>query len=347
MPKPEDRKLTPRENYLRVLTGQMPEWVPIYKAYAEGVPENDPLPIAKVFPEILDDPHYKGGGTDCWGVEWVGNPETGWTLMPDTSKFILDDIENWHDVVKAPDISDVDWESMCRKTIEDHWPYDRDQTAMAIYLCTGIFQEMMGILGFTEGLVAMIEEPEESAELCMYMTDFYLDVAKHCMPYIKPDVLIFADDTASAKAPFISEDLYRQILLPCYKKLDEELGIPVQYHCCGLSQNLVSIAKEEIPLIGGWEQAQVMNDLDGFKERWGRDFAIVGGYDAATQELLDPDCPDEAIVESVHRTVDRLAPDGGYIFIGEFFGSVGDESIAHKNAVVMQAARDYCNVFYD
>ena len=357
MPRPEDRKLTPRENYLRLLTGQMPEWVPIYTMGAP-LPDGEDIPIALVTPAVLHDPHGTTIGSgmkgelvpvkDCWGVSWVGSYETGGALLPEPGNFMLEDIEDWHDVVHAPDISDVDWESMCRKTM-DALAFDPTQTAAGLNLYVGTFQEYVGMMGFTEGLVAMIEEPEEAAALCKYINDFYIEVGRKCMPYMDIDALVLMDDSASARAPFMGEDLFRQVLLPCYRDMYEQLaepyGIPVQFHNCGACANYIEICHDEAG-VTAWDPAQTMNDLVGFKEKWGREIALMGGYDAKG-ELLEPDCPDELIVESVHESYDLLAPEGGYAFSAGFVGPADDPKTAHKNQVLMRAAQEYGNTFYD
>ena len=344
MPKPEDRKLTPRENYMRMMTGEMPEWVPIY-TMGMPLPDGEPAPIGLVTPSVLNDPHGLGGGVDCWGVNWVGSYETGGALLPEPNRFILEDIDDWHDVVKAPDISDVDWEQMCKETLENSH-YDFTQTALGLNLYVGTFQEFVGLMGFTEGLIAMIEEPEEVAALCKYMNDFYIEVGKKCWPYMDVDVLVMMDDTCSATAPFMGEDLFRQCLVPCYRDMAEAFQVPVQFHNCGTAAHYIEICHEEAN-VTAWDPAQTMNDLDSFKEKWGRDIAIMGGFNANVGELLDPDCSDEIIIETMRASVDRFAPDGGYAFMGSFVGAVDDEKVARKNLVLKRAAQEYCNTFYD
>ena len=73
-------------------------------------------------------------------------------------------------------------------------------------LYVGAFQQLMALMGFTEGLIAMIEEPEEAKACMEYINKTHVDIAKKCMPYIQPDIIYIMDDTCSAKAPFISED---------------------------------------------------------------------------------------------------------------------------------------------
>ena len=52
MPKIEDRKLTTRENMMRILRGEMPEWAPVYTM--GGPLPGEPAPLAFIQPDILD-----------------------------------------------------------------------------------------------------------------------------------------------------------------------------------------------------------------------------------------------------------------------------------------------------
>ncbi|MGI6217282.1 MAG: uroporphyrinogen decarboxylase family protein [Coriobacteriales bacterium] len=352
MPKREDRKLTAKENFLRMMRGGDPEWLPFYTM---GFPyfmfwgeTDEPAPTAMVSPSPLQDPHAKGGGKDCWGVNWVGNYQTGNALLPEPNNFMLDDVTKWHDVVKAPDLSDVDWEMTCKKDIEA-MHIDRNQTALMLNGYVGAFQEFIGMMGFTEGLIAMFEEPEECAALVKYINDFYVDVLKHCMPYMKPDILYLQDDTCAAGGPFMSLDLFRQILLPTYQDFAREIAdpydIPIQFHNCGKATSIMDILHEEAHIVS-WDPVQKVNDIEAFQKKWGKDFLLCGCWDPTT-EILDPDCPDEVLIDDIKATMDKYGQNGGYAFFGMFVGPLDDESLKHKSKVMMDTVFDYGATFYD
>ena len=44
--------------------------------------------------------------------------ETGYASIPEPGNFILDDITKWRDVIKAPEVPDVDWEAMAKADFE-------------------------------------------------------------------------------------------------------------------------------------------------------------------------------------------------------------------------------------
>lgn len=64
----------------------------------------------------------------------------------------------------------------------------------------------------------MAEEPEEVYALFDYMCDFYTEITRQIIGYVKPDVLTMMDDTAAWRAPFISKQMYHDLVLPFHDR---------------------------------------------------------------------------------------------------------------------------------
>ncbi len=335
---------TPKENYLMLLYGEQPEWVP---RYVFGPTPDDIEPPCNhiVEPPMLCEFRMKGGGKDIWGVEFVPTAETGNALLPKPGDFILKDIKKWRDVVVAPDLSGIDWEGMAKNHLAE-LNIDRKQTAVAFNMHFGYFQQLMAFMGFNEGLCAMYEEPDEVYALFDYLCDFYCTIAEKIMKYYKPDVFTLMDDTAAWGNPFISPEMYRELVLPFHDRqaaFGRDAGIPITMHNCGKSECFI----EDWLKIGvrAWDPAQTCNDLDAVKERYGKKLVIMGGWDAIGP-LADPNVTDEEIYASVRATMDRLAPGGGYAFCGGFIGRVDDPEVARKNRVLTAAVDEIGRNFY-
>ena len=161
--------LTEKENLLMALRGEVPEWVPRNMYPSPGHPPAS----AGCGPSFLNARRTPPGGFDIWGVEFVTTKDTGGMAIPKPGRFILDDITKWRDVIKAPDISDIDWETMAKKDLAR---IDRNQTAVSAMVHVGYFQSLCNFMGFNEGLMAMIEEPEEVYELFEYMSSFWVQI---------------------------------------------------------------------------------------------------------------------------------------------------------------------------
>jgi hypothetical protein len=340
--------LTEKENYLRTLRGECPEWVPRYSfGRFPGMPDTGPIPHQMFEPTPLAIHRVNGGGPDVWGVNYIPTYETGNALLPQTSDFILplEKLSQWRDIIKAPDFSGVDWETVARKQIEES-KVDRTETAVSLNLHFGYFQTLMSFMGFSDGLLAFYEEPDEVKDLLEFLSDFYMDIADKVMDLYNPDILMLMDDTAAWNNPFISADMYREFLLPHhekYAKRGRERGLLMMMHNCGKSESfmdmLVGIG------INSWDPAQTCNDLEGIKKNYNNKLVITGGWDARGR-LLDPDITEEELRQSVRDTMDTLAVDGGYCWLGEFLSPIGDEKAAWKNGILSDEAKKYGHSFY-
>ena len=91
--------MTGRENMLRAYRHQQPEYVP------NGFRDLD---IMDSFGE-----RYFGTGTgdDWFGVNWTYTPELhSQTETP--GQELLEDLENWQEKIKLPDLDSYDWEQI-------------------------------------------------------------------------------------------------------------------------------------------------------------------------------------------------------------------------------------------
>ena len=142
--------ITEKENYLRTLRGEQPDWVPVY-SFGPMPGQERPCTSCMLEPMILSEFRFKGGGKDCWGVEYVPTYETGNALLPKPGEFILDDIRHWRDVIKAPSLEGIDWEKMAKDQLEGFYKLgvNRKDTAIALNLHVGYFQNLMAFMGFT------------------------------------------------------------------------------------------------------------------------------------------------------------------------------------------------------
>ena len=337
--------LTAKENFMKCLYGEQPEWVPQYTMGMPGRNGEAPADIM-IEPSIVCEHRKRGGGLDIWGVEYVPTESTGNALIPKTCDFILEDIADWRDVIKAPDLDGIDWEKMCKDDFEARH-VNRETTAVCMNLHMGYFQTLMSFMGFTNGLMAFYEDPDEVHALFEYLCDFYCTVADRYVEYCKPDVWTMMDDTAAWANPFISPEMYREFLVPLYKrqaKYARDNGLPISMHNCGKSECFFDDLVNEVG-VTMWDPSQTCNDLPAVKAKYGNRLVIAGGWDAR-DHLLDADVTYEEIYDSLKKQFDLLAPGGGYMFLGGFLGAIGDESVKKKNEMVFKAVAELCRMYY-
>jgi len=336
--------LTEKENLMLVISGQQPEWVPVMSA---GRDPKKSAPMMNVWPELLSATSTKPGIVkDVFGVTYVPVEDAANAKLPEPNNFILKDIRQWRDVIKAPDISGIDWEAMAKRDMA-FYKINRDETALSLAMHFGYFQYLMAFMGFNEGLCAIFEEPEEVRALSEYLCDFFVKVIESCIDYYQPDIFDVRDDIASWQSPFLSPEAYREIFKPVMTrqtKIAVDRGLPISMHCCGHCEEFIDDWRDFGVTM--WNPAQTSNDLTAIKQKYGNSLIISGGWDGRG-DLLRPDVTEEEVKASVYQTMDKLAPGGGYVFGGGFLGKVGSEESARKNKWLAEAAETYGRSFYN
>lgn len=324
--------MTEKENFMTVLKGGCPEWLPQFTFMDMGEKKS---PFLYVMPPMVAKHRKNGvGGKDVWGVEYVPTASTNGACLPKPGDFILKDIRHWRDCIKAPDLSGTDWERVAKQHIRDA-KIDPTQSIIAIDTHIGYFQHLMAFMGFENGLCALYEEPEYCKELLDYLADFYIGILAHMIDHYGAEAVALKDDTATARAPFISPEMFEEFFVPLYVRqasYAHERGIPVTFHNCGRCEDLIPPLVEKVG-VNMWEPAQTSNDLKAIKARYGNRLAIAGGWEAKGR-LRERDVTDEEIVASVTDTIRSLGAGGGYCFAGFYSGMPGDENAARRNKLV-------------
>lgn len=322
--------LTDKENILRMYRGEMPEFLPRFgMANAR----------CSYFPNVK----APGYHVDEFGVEYIGKDGVfDGTPIPYPGRYILHDIRRWRDDVHIPSLEGIDWERLAR---EDTKHIDRSKQAFSMYYGK-IFQKLPDFMGFTEGLCAMMEEPEEVYALFDALCTYSEELIKNLLYYYKPDAICIPDDTATARAPFISREMYQEMVLPFHRRIADLVrnnGTLLEMHDCGKCDDFIP---DWLDMgVVAWNPAQAMNDLKGVKEKYGRRLVICGGWNGVGPES-EPDYPDELLREKLKEYVDTLAPGGGFVFSAMINGSFKDPQVQAKMKVVGDFYEEYAKNWY-
>lgn len=80
---------TEKENYLSLLAGEIPQWVP-NQTIGPMPGLKHPTPLWLFEPIFLSEFRINGGGKDIWGVEYVSSESAGGAVAPSTTDLLLD-----------------------------------------------------------------------------------------------------------------------------------------------------------------------------------------------------------------------------------------------------------------
>ncbi len=329
-------KLTIKENFLRLMSGEMPEYIPKFDMFG----------WFRTTSVKFGGGYVKEDGTrvDEFGVEYTAVPSApGQAAMPTPGKILLEDIADWEKVIRVPEIpTDVDWEAMAKKDLAD---YDREN--LPVMMESGAyFQPLMGFMSFTEGLCAMYEDPDSVYDLFTYLSEYHLKKEKIFLRYYKPDIWYLLDDNATKLNPFISPEMNRRLVIPFQRKQAElalDAGCRVLMHDCGRCEDFID---DWLDIgVSGWDPAQIQNDLLGIKKKYGMKMAVIGGWDYQGPPSW-PTTPDEEMMEAARSYVDTLAPGGAFGWQAGVIGSDDDLECKRKDKLLQQFYEDYAKPWY-
>lgn len=320
--------MTERENAMIAINHGIPEWVPnTFDAYSRSGSS------------LLKDQGERGkGGRDLFGSLWLVTADTGYQTIHSPNEHILDDILNWRNVIKFPDIEAMDWAAAARKDLE---LVDQKSKLFAMVSLTGSFNRLEALMGTCEAMIAMYEEPDAVNELFIAYTDFKVRLIDKYAQYYKPDIYINGDDVATSTGLFFSPEVYRKLVWPHERKLAQAAlakGMIVEHHVCGKIDDIIP----DIIATGAtiFQTAQRMNDLVGIQQKYHDQLCIHGGWDSIGR-CSYPDATETEIREEVRRCIDTYGGYGNYMLYPSIVGDMESPAIQEKRSWVRDECRNY------
>lgn len=288
--------MTARENLLRAYRHEKPEWVP------NGFTDLD------IWDSFGERYFGEGSGDDWFGVNWTYTPELhSQTETPGQEE--IEDLENWREYIQFPDLEAYDWTRIAEEATAN---WDRKNRVSLCMLLNGPFERMMSLMGFENALCAFYEYPDEVHELFEAITEHKCKYIKILKKYFDFDIIAFHDDWGNNKNMFFSMDMWREFIKPCIQRVIDcthEQGMIFEMHSCGYIKPTVGELVEMG--IDSIQPLQYCNEVEDLKALYGDKILLSGGFN--TQEVLErPGATEDEIRMEVRRTLDTLAPHGGY-----------------------------------
>lgn len=221
--------LSPKENLIQLYNHEMPEYLPFF---GEGIKNV----VIKGYYEM---PKIQGHeGYDWFGVHWV-HPEGDPAPMPGPD-FLMEDINDWREMVKFPDLDAFDWEQAAATDNPDG--YDRGENLIFQRLHNGLFERLHFLMGFENALCALLTDPEEVEAFLDRLVEFKCKLVDKIAQYYKPDILCYHDDWGTQRGLFFSPDTWRRFFKDRTKTIIDHVhskGIKFEMHSCGMVKELV------------------------------------------------------------------------------------------------------------
>jgi len=162
-------------------------------------------------------------------------------------------------------------------------------------------------MGFEHFAVAVYEDRPLLEDLFELYTGWYARAAAN-LSELDFDFLWFGDDLAFKTAPYVSPKVFRELFMPHFRKVAENIHKPWLFHSDG---NLMPILDDLLSLgMNGLHPIEPgAMDLAAMKARYGQKLCLVGHINVDT---LSRGTPAE-VDELVRQAIETAGPGGGYI----------------------------------
>jgi uroporphyrinogen-III decarboxylase len=174
------------------------------------------------------------------------------------------------------------------------------------------FTHLMELFGYEQALMALLDAPSKCHEMLSIFAGHVMAQAR-CYAACDPDALNVS--SAFAGAGFISQDMYREFVVPYEQQVVQivhEYKLPVYVHTCGAIGDRLDLMANS-----GYDGIDTLDppplgtvDLAEAKEKFGKRFFFKGNLDAVN-EMLHAD--DATFEKAVRERLEIGKPGSGYI----------------------------------
>ena len=298
--------LTPRQNFLETLKkdGRPDRLCNCYEAL-KPIP-NDPIL------QYTEGNRIKGTNSyDRWGTYILyGADQPGACPKVTPENQVIQDIENWRDYVKVPDL---------RANCSEGWEeaqaakaaIDTDQYLSMVVMGTGIFERLHMLMTFEDTLCNFLMYPDEMHELIDVITEYRMVNMQMIVENLHPDLIMSHDDWGSSNSLFMAPDTWREFFKEPYRKLYDYLhanGVIVMHHsdcyCEPIAEDMAEIG------VDIWQGVTPENDIVSISGKLQGRMALMGGINSGIDRA---DATEEEIRREVRRACETYGKLGNFV----------------------------------
>jgi len=230
---------------------------------------------------------------------------------PEHVDFTVQDREKWEELIKPNLIASID-----RVNVDGFIESKRIAAEHNRFFCwsgINVFELMHPVCGHEYMLMGMAMDPNWVKDMVNTYSQLIVDLMEILFAEAgQPDGVWFYEDMGFKERPFMSPDMYKEIIQPGHKKtIDfcQSKGLPVIMHSCGFVEPLLpGIVEAGIDCLQVIEIKAGM-DLLRIKKDFGDQIALCGGMDARNLVANDLD----AIKKELEEKVPVVKEGSGYI----------------------------------
>ncbi|MDR1422433.1 MAG: hypothetical protein LBI64_06175 [Coriobacteriales bacterium] len=264
--------ISEKENILRHYKHVMPEHYPDLNylhtimgyGFLERALEPEIVALLGLEPDRYD--QYTVSRKDWFGVDYLHVEGIGSMPSPDRPP-VVTDICRWREQLVFPDLDAYDWAQAAQFDHVDR--VDREHKAFSVLVQAGIYERFHSLLGMEEALIALLEEPEASAELLGAICEHKLKLFARIIEHYQPDIIRQHDDYGSQVSLQMSPALWREMIKPNLARMVEfvhSAGLRYEQHSCG---KIEAIIPDFVEIgIDSW-QGMHINDVPMLKQLTG------------------------------------------------------------------------------
>ena len=186
-------------------------------------------------------------------------------------------------------------------------------------LCAGVTEMHSWLRGYEQYYTDFYTNPALSEYLMDKVVDLKIAYWEKALSEVGKfvDVVMEADDMAGQERLLFSPRIYRQFIKSRHTRLFQfiksKTHAKIFFHSCGAIRPLLGdLIEAGIDILNPVQKSAFGMDLVELKKEFGNDLVFWGGG-VDTQRVFSKGTP-EQVSEDVKRSIDALAPGGGFIF---------------------------------
>ncbi len=270
-------------------------------------------PPVKIEPELTETDDTKATFVDEWGVKRIVDAGYASIIEYPLQTATLEDLESY----EWPDPAEMfDYGSIRSQALQLY--KDGEYAIVGSMGSPGnIFEQSWYLRGLTEFFLDLVDNKEFAHALMSRITEIRKQNAECFLREVGDylDVFQLADDLAMQNGPYMSPDLYREMIKPYQTDLFQFVksltSAKIYYHSCGsITRLLDDLIEVGVEILNPVQVTAEDMATDQLKQRFGKNLSFWGAID--TTAILPNGTADD-VRKEVKRIIHDLAPGGGFV----------------------------------